>query len=704
MFGKTKSLFLIVASMLCMASCDSIREDLPRCELWLEFVFDYNMEYADAFNPQVKSVDVLVFDSDDKLLFTKSAEVAALVGGNRMSLTDELDFGSYKVLTVGSLSDRFRLSDNAGNKLAPGTSTLQQVIVSLKRETDVVNFEFQHLYFGEVVEVDHLPSSTDHKIYPVNLIRDTNRFNLALMGYEENKVDGTQYTFEIQAPENAVYSWENEPAGQGPVTYVPYYTGPGEISDVVMSARLNTMRLLNRSGWDYKFIIRDANTEAEVWSYNLMTLLSIARPVSRYDGTELPFQEYLDRQSEWNLIFTVVEKKRRRIPSNWYCRGELDSLAPRDGSLRMRKKLLHIICLASTILLFSCSREADVAYELPAHTTRAQLSIDLVNNGDVEQQEKINSMRFIVFGSTPGGVRLDVNEHILLSTPETATDIDAQLLEVTSSNDILVVVIANEPQSLTSKLDGIANLLTLQEMIYDISSILNNDGQIISTTGMPMTGVIRDISIAPDETKTVQMVIERAVARVDVFIEAIDGGAVTGYIAGSTSVTLHNFSHDSYFVMGNVDNGTRDNADSSKNYGKVKEDVSESNLLTHSWTATTTETWAYSSAAGAENRKLLCSFYTAERLFKSDYSDRLSISMANVPKGPSDVTGITEKVIESVTKVDDTGSPTAQPFTEIRRNNVYQVTARVGKIGIQILTISVEDWGERQDIDLDLGL
>ena len=82
MFGKTKSLFLIVASMLCMASCDSIREDLPRCELWLEFVFDYNMEYADAFNPQVKSVDVLVFDSDDKLLFTKSVKVAALVGGN----------------------------------------------------------------------------------------------------------------------------------------------------------------------------------------------------------------------------------------------------------------------------------------------------------------------------------------------------------------------------------------------------------------------------------------------------------------------------------------------------------------------------------------------------------------------------------------------------------------------------------------------
>ena len=156
--------------------------------------------------------------------------------------------------------------------------------------------------------------------------------------------------------------------------------------------------------------------------------------------------------------------------------------------------------------------------------------------------------------------------------------------------------------------------------------------------------------------------------------------------------------------MGNVDNGTRDNANPSKNYGKVKEDVPESDLLPGAWTATTSETWAYSSATGAKNRKLLCSFYTAERIFKSDYSDRLAVSMANVPKGPSDVTGITEKVIETITKVDDKGSPTAQPFTEIRRNNVYQITARVGKIGIQILTITVEDWGERQDIDLDMDL
>lgn len=307
MFGKTK-LFLVVASMLCIASCDTIREDLPRCELWLEFTFDYNMEYADAFNPQVKSVDVFVFGSDDKLLFSKRAEATALIGGNRMSLTNELDFGNYKVLTVGSLSDNFQALDNAGRELVPGTTTLQQLTVALKRASDVVDFEFQHLYFSEVVKVDHLPSNTDHKVYPVNLICNTNRFNIALMKYGEGQKNGTQYTFEIQAPESATYSWENEPTHQGPVHYVPHYTGQGETSDVFVSARLNTMRLFNRDGWDYQFIIKNADTGAKIWSYDLMKLLSIARPTSRHDGTELPFQEYLDRQSEWNLIFTVTEK------------------------------------------------------------------------------------------------------------------------------------------------------------------------------------------------------------------------------------------------------------------------------------------------------------------------------------------------------------------------------------------------------------
>lgn len=311
MFGKIKSLLLLTASMLLLASCERIYEDLPRCEVWLEFAFDYNMEYADAFNPQVKSVDVFVFGSDDKLLLTKRAEAAQLTGGNRMSLS-ELEFGNYKVLTVGGLSNNFRILNTAGQPPVVGTTTLQELTLALQRQSNVVDFSFPHLYFGEVVDVDYSPRDTNHKVFRVDLMRETNRFNIVLVSTDGTGI-GTEtipYTFEIETPDGAAYSWENEPLGlTDPVTYVPYSLGKGETEDIITVANLNTMRLINRTGLDYRIVVRDTQTSEETWSYNLMTLLRYTKPSLRPDDTELPFQEYLDRQSEWNLIFCIKENQ-----------------------------------------------------------------------------------------------------------------------------------------------------------------------------------------------------------------------------------------------------------------------------------------------------------------------------------------------------------------------------------------------------------
>ena len=58
----------LVSLILAMAfnSCNTIwsgEEDCPQ-GLNLRFVYDYNMEYADAFNSQVHCVSVLVFDEN----------------------------------------------------------------------------------------------------------------------------------------------------------------------------------------------------------------------------------------------------------------------------------------------------------------------------------------------------------------------------------------------------------------------------------------------------------------------------------------------------------------------------------------------------------------------------------------------------------------------------------------------------------------
>ena len=82
---------------------------------------------------------------------------------------------------------------------------------ALERRSDEVNFEFPHLYLGEALEIDYSPENADHKVYQVNLMRITNRFNMMLVSLN-GAAPATEippYTFEIVTPESGTYSWEN---------------------------------------------------------------------------------------------------------------------------------------------------------------------------------------------------------------------------------------------------------------------------------------------------------------------------------------------------------------------------------------------------------------------------------------------------------------------------------------------------------------
>ena len=357
-------------------------------------------------------------------------------------------------------------------------------------------------------------------------------------------------------------------------------------------------------------------------------------------------------------------------------------------------KLLYIICVALAVGMASCSGSRG---DDPVITERAALVIDLNDNSDVNSQEQIRTIRFLVFSDVTRDAKLNVNEYIELPVPGTATGITATTLAITPNDDIMVVVVVNEPQtdgySLKAALDAVMSPWRLEEIVYDIAQILNSsNGQILESTGMPMVGVIRDISVVKNATAPVRMTIERAVARVDIYLEAIEGGATTGYTAGSSTVTLHNITYGSYFAMGNEPNGTRGNSNEDKNYGYVMKNVSGSSLKTGTWVAATTpDPWTWED----ENpRRLLCSFYTAERIFATGNSDRLAVSMTNIKKETL-LTGVTERYITTVSK-----EGVSQPFTEIRRNNVYEITAKVGRVVEIDLAVTVESWGEVQDIEI----
>ena len=70
-----------------------MKEDTDNCGVYLEFIYNYNMEYVDSFDPWVNTVDIFVFDTDERFLFKKHSrredlvrvkEMLPIISGYRM--------------------------------------------------------------------------------------------------------------------------------------------------------------------------------------------------------------------------------------------------------------------------------------------------------------------------------------------------------------------------------------------------------------------------------------------------------------------------------------------------------------------------------------------------------------------------------------------------------------------------------------------
>ena len=289
---------VLLAMCLSLAGC--INNTPGLCGIYLEFVYDYNMGYSDTFDPQVECVDVYVFDDGGTYLFTKHASSAELTQGNRMFLGDDLRYGKYKILTVGGMTEHFGVSAGGG-ALIPGSTRLEDVCVALNRESGTVSHELAPVWVGPTIIIDY---KADLSVHRVSLIKNTNRFNLFLFKTDGDgtRAETASCTFEIATPEGASYAHDNSPITKETVTYTPYSLLPGEGEGEISKGNLNTARLLYRENYDYTLTVRETGSGKRLWSYDLMKLLEHTKPDLRPDGSALPMQEYLDRQSEWHII------------------------------------------------------------------------------------------------------------------------------------------------------------------------------------------------------------------------------------------------------------------------------------------------------------------------------------------------------------------------------------------------------------------
>ena len=274
--------------LLVLFSCTSIDETLPECRLYVRFRYDYNMEFSDAFASQVNRVDVFVFDKDGTFVMKKSEQGETLGGGSyRMPLP--LPVGEYRIAAWAGMSDDFEMPEPVAGK-----TTLEELTVRMKREESLVhNKALNPLWYGGGQAVSF--TGRQEQTETVSLIKDTNKFRFILQkSGPGEELDINDCLFEIRA-DNGYYDWNNGLLDDDMISYRPYYLE--KVEDVGIVVEMNTMRLLEHKKV-YLTLTRKSDSK-ELMKVDLIPYLLL----TKMEGHNIPAQEYLDRQSEYAIVF-----------------------------------------------------------------------------------------------------------------------------------------------------------------------------------------------------------------------------------------------------------------------------------------------------------------------------------------------------------------------------------------------------------------
>ena len=98
----------LLALLLIVSSCSMMHDDLSGCqqELRVRFRYDMNMEFADAFAPQVKTLTLYAYSPDGALAFERTEKVADIVARGGYMTLDNVTPGHYSLLLLSGKTQK----------------------------------------------------------------------------------------------------------------------------------------------------------------------------------------------------------------------------------------------------------------------------------------------------------------------------------------------------------------------------------------------------------------------------------------------------------------------------------------------------------------------------------------------------------------------------------------------------------------------
>lgn len=316
-------LLAMIACGASIISCDNILDDgYGDCEVVeeyrIKFKYDYNMKYADAFAQEVRSVTLYAFGEDGKLAYQKTEEGDILANKDYTMLV-EMAPGNYDLIAWAGLEDQ---TSFVVPVLTPGVSTYNDLTCRMNRisrsrtaveQMDSVGY-IKPLWHGKVDANLATRATVNTHIIEVPLVKNTNTLRVILQQLSDKTVNVDEYRF-VVTDDNGLMNYDNSLMEDDSLAYYPYYTAQGSAaisrSDNdsealnVAVAELSVGRLVESQNPRLTITRREKNDT--VLSIPLIDYFELCKMVAHYD---IPTQEYLDREDEYNMTFFLDQNNK----------------------------------------------------------------------------------------------------------------------------------------------------------------------------------------------------------------------------------------------------------------------------------------------------------------------------------------------------------------------------------------------------------
>lgn len=200
-WGTFLSWLLLPLSMI-LVSCSWWHDDQEGCEATrrVRFVYDMNMLYADAFAHEVKTVTLHAFDSEGKLVYTKTAPTSEILANDGMNV-DDMPSGVYDLQVWAEGEERHENSyiyKGIEGKDGLGKTNMDDFQVLVNRDDNhFVNHDLTSLFHGIKRKVDLTAVLGENKTVTVKLTKDTNHFKIILQQLSGKSLKAEDFDFPL---------------------------------------------------------------------------------------------------------------------------------------------------------------------------------------------------------------------------------------------------------------------------------------------------------------------------------------------------------------------------------------------------------------------------------------------------------------------------------------------------------------------------